>query len=170
MAAILGGSGIIGAMLPVVPVAIVWSAFDGPSMSLGWASLLLITAAIADLVGIRPLSVQRQVPQQWGHGRPVQVVALRYGFRLGFAPATILTTWLWWAGSAVSVTHGVFVAALFAAIFVLTRTMTNVLAALGVSDGGSMSRRMALVTRRDVFSRRAAAALAIGVATGGLLL
>ena len=89
----------------------------------------------------RPVAVLRQVPQPWGHVRPVEVVALRYGARLGVGPATILTSWAWWGALLLGATLGPLRSAFVGAAFALTRSATNAAAGAGVSDGTAMSRR-----------------------------
>ena len=165
---VLGASGAVSALLVTVPPAWLWAAARGPRIGPAIALALGVVAVLADFAGIRPLAVHRQVPQQWGHGRPVGLVAARYGLRLGLAPATILTTWLWWAGPTVSVSRGVASAVVTALTFVFMRTFTNVVVGLGVRDGMGMSRRIRTVAACDGFIRTLGAGVALFAAVVGV--
>jgi hypothetical protein len=128
------------------------------------AGALAVAAVIADLVSrrtgrLRPLAVRRQVPLAWGRLLGVRTAAVLYGARLGVGPLTILPTWLWWAGTAVTVSLGPWWAAAGGAAFHLARTATMVAAVWGGER--EMSARMATVRRSD-----APVATAIAVVLG----
>lgn len=111
----------------------------------------------------RPLAVQRQVPQPWGHDRSPSLVALRYGIRLGVGPATILTSWLWWAAAILGAALGPTRSALVGLAFAVSRSVANSVVGMSISDGGAMARRVATVRRFEPSIRKATTALGVVV-------
>ncbi len=88
----------------------------------------------------RPWAIRSQVPQWWGHKFGPWWGSARYGLRLGFGPATMLNSWLWWAGlfvlffSPAGLSVGV-------GVFVLTRTLTMFAVSWGITSGSAMAKR-----------------------------
>ncbi len=104
-------------------------------------------ATLAELVWVsthrpRPWAVNRQVPQSWGHEHGPWKAALRYGPRLALGPATILTSWSWWAGLALGALLGTTGSLLFAVGFVVLRSTVTVLLPGNPSDGLVLAQRM----------------------------
>lgn len=169
-AAVLGGTGLVSGVGVAVLAAMVWSAAGGPALVGRGVAVLVLAALAADAVfartgRLRPLAVNRQVPQAWGHARRPVVVAARYGFRLGVAPATILTTWVWWAALVLAASVGVAASATVAAVFVVVRTAVTLAVTVGVSDGRAMAARMArVVAARGVVARSGAVCAVAGAA------
>lgn len=106
------------------------------------APILVLLAVTLDLFGVPVLDVGRQVPQAWGHRHGPMAAATRYGLRLGVAPSTILSTWLWWAGFVAASLGSWGLAVIGAAIFAFARFLTMVAVAGGTHDGVAMARRM----------------------------
>ena len=174
VAALLLGAGVVGAVLSALPLAALWSSFGGRPLEIRATALIVAVAAAGDLVHarsgrLRPWALGRQVPQTWGHGRPAELVALRYGLRLGVGPATILTSWLWWAATLTACTQGQRAAALCGTVFAASRTITSWLFAVGITDGRAMSRRSAIVGRANRRFAFTAAVIALGVAVPAAL-
>src|SRR5690606_22169942 len=96
----------------------------------------------------RPLSVGRQVPREWSRLFSPPTVAVLYGGRLGVGPATILTTWLWWAVLILGAAGGVWTATAAGAAFGLVRTVVMVALAewIRVAAAPRMARVRALET------------------------
>jgi hypothetical protein len=98
LALVLAVTGVV-ANAPLVVVAWAWSI--GPRGRVGAAlaaTIALASVALDTARRPRPPAVHTQVPQWWGHRFGPWWAAARYGLRLGLGPATILNTWLWWAG------------------------------------------------------------------------
>lgn len=115
-------------------------------------------ALVADRLGIAALAVRRQVPQWWGHRHGPWLGAARYAPRLGLGPATILTSWVWWAGLVVGL-DGPASATAFGISYVLVRSSTTVLLGSGVGDGVAMATRLRTVqAARPTVDRMAVAA------------
>jgi hypothetical protein len=93
----------------------------------------------------RPLAVNRQVPQSWGHDHGPWKAAVRYGLRLGVGPATILSSWSWWAGAFISAWDGWSTALRFPIVFVVGRTIAMMLIAGNPVDGLVLAKRMGRV-------------------------
>jgi hypothetical protein len=79
-----------------------------------------------DLAHVRPPAVGRQVPTLWGQVLAPEVAGMLYGARLGVGPATILATWLWWAGLLSVIGIGVPAGAVASATFHAVRVVTTV--------------------------------------------
>jgi hypothetical protein len=106
------------------------------------AATAVALALLADVAGLRPPAVHRQVPQGWGHRYGPVAAAARYGLRLGVGPATILTTWLWWSTFAIVVVSGRRVAVISALCFAGSRFLTMWSVAWRVDDGVHMAKRI----------------------------
>ncbi len=131
---------------------------------------LLAAAAAADAVWLwtgrlRPISINRQVPREWGRLLSAPVTAALYGARLGAGPFTMLSTWLWWAGTVASAVVGVWVAVLFGVIFAGSRVLTTVGSSLW-AEGSAHQQRF---SRLRSMERSGRSAIAVAV-VGGLLL
>src|SRR5437870_5226589 len=91
---------------------IVWLATGLPDATTRAAAVAALAAGALDLVGlVDPPSARRQVPQLWGRVLGPRTVATVYGARLGVGPATILTSWAWWAALLVGAGCGPWVGA-----------------------------------------------------------
>lgn len=113
-----------------------------------------VLCAVADSANYRwrhprPLAVPRQVPQFFGHQRGPWAAASRYAFRMGVGPATILTTWMWWAALMLCGLSGLAASIFGAVVFVSARFTVSALSSFGVTDGTSMASRS---RRLDAFS------------------
>jgi hypothetical protein len=111
---------------------------------------VLAVACVAEWAWIthgvpRPLAVNRQVPQSWGHDHGPWKAAVRYGLRLGVGPATILSSWSWWAGALISAWDGWSTAVWFSIVFVVGRTIAMLLIAGNPADGLVLAKRMSRV-------------------------
>ncbi len=115
------------------------------SFSPHWAAVVAVGGALLDAMLIakgrpRPWAVRSQVPQWWGHRYGPWWGSTRYGLRLGFGPATLLNSWLWWAGvvllfcSPAKLSIGL-------GLFVFARTFTLFAVSWGVESGSAMARR-----------------------------
>ena len=93
---------------------------------------------------MRPWAVHTQVPQWWGHRHGPWLAAVRYGLRLGFGPATILNSWLWWGALTVTLTKPVQ-CALGLLTFVVVRTLTMLSVSWRVTSGPEMAQRAHLL-------------------------
>ena len=169
-AATLAATGAGSAVAAALILRLAWGGAGLPAVHGVGAAAVVGAALAADVVHVRtgrlrPLAVHRQVPQAWGHARSSVVVAARYGLRLGVGPATILTTWLWWAAMLLGVSNGVGSAVLVALAFVVARTAATVAVTAGVGDGRAMAGRMArVVAVRAAVSRTGAVAALVGAA------
>ena len=175
---VFGVAAFVGAAIPAVALAVVvdWWRPDpfGGSAGRGLAAVVGLIAVGLDLAWAsgrrwaRPVSVHRQVPRHWGHVHGPWWASLRYGLRMGFAPATILTTWTWWAGFVICVAHGWRAALLGTFVFAVTRALTMMLATAGPQAGDAMAARSVLLDQRRVLVR-AVGLGAVVLACGALL-
>lgn len=165
MVGLLLASGMVSGGLVGFFLGAGWLATGWPAATPVVAAVAVAAALVADLVA-RPLDVRRQVPQLWGRLFGARTVAVLYGARLGIGPLTILTTWLWWAATAVAVTHGPWVGAASGAAFHVARTVTMLGVVAGARTGEDMGRRMAAVRRGERSVRFTVAALAAVLAIG----
>jgi hypothetical protein len=138
------------------------------------AALAAAFCVLLDVVWVRtghprPLAVHRQVPQPFGHRYGSFAAALRYGPRLGVGPATILTSWLWWAAFLSASIVGRWPAIVGALAFALVRVLTMFLIASGVDDGQHMARRMRGLAAYERLVRTGAM-LAANTATAAVLI
>ncbi|MCU0273063.1 MAG: hypothetical protein MUE34_07525 [Acidimicrobiales bacterium] len=135
-AALVGGAlGLLAQLLGVPPT------------SSAVAAMLVTAAALADLGHITPPSIRRQVPQVWGRILDPHVTAVLYGARLGIGPATMLSTWLWWAATAIGASLGAGPAALVGVVFATSRTIVHVVVAARVDRLPRWQERQRAVTR-----------------------
>jgi hypothetical protein len=168
-AALFGAAAFVGGAVPGVIVALVLDAFGQDSVSLlrgGMFGLLAIgldTAARIGLRWARPLAVFRQVPRNYGHRFGPWRAAVRYGLRMGFGPATILVSWVWWAAFAIGVMSGVTSIVLGALAFAVLRALTMAGMTIGVHDGVAMAVRSAAVSRVERGAQRAASIIVVAV-------
>ncbi len=162
----------LGGAIPGVAVGALWRAFDGAILSRRVGGWLVMVSLFLDLLNrrgvrvTRPLAVFRQVPRSWGHRVGPWWAALRYGFRMGFGPATILVSWSWWVGFVLVASAGPISCAIGALVFAGTRTITMALATGDVAGGTAMARRAA---RLDVLAGIAAKVLMIVTFAVGLV-
>lgn len=94
---------------------------------------LLLIALVGDLSNQytgrpRPVTLGTQVPREWRELLDPKVVAGLYGLRLGIGPATILSTWMWWAGALAAGLAGVWMSVMFGALFGATRIVSTAVA------------------------------------------
>lgn len=141
----------VGAALPTAGLAALVTSLGPVRLSPTIAGMLGLTAVGFDVLWLRgfpiarPWSVLRQVPRSWGHEHGPWQAATRYGVRMGFGPATILTTWTWWAGFVIVVFTGWKSAVTGSAVFAITRALTMTMATVGPRTGDEMARRSARV-------------------------
>ena len=156
----MASGGLVGFLLGAA-----WDGLGLPAMATDAAAILAGVALVADIAGRpAPLAVRRQVPQLWGRIFGPGTAALLYGARLGVGPLTILTSWQWWAATAIGTTHGPWSGAATGVVFHATRTITMLAAVAGAEQ--VMPARMAAVRRRE---RPVAAAGWLVVAATALL-
>ena len=141
MAAVVGGS----ALSLVLSATL--RAFGVGALSVARSGVLALVAVLGDLAyrrGVRiarPLAIFRQVPRAFGHSAGPWWAACRYGLRMGIGPATILTSWSWWAGFVITVVSGPVGAVIGAVTFAVSRTITMALAVSNIADGEAMAHR-----------------------------
>ena len=136
----------MAANAPVVALAFFWSVGPARRPTPVAAVVLALTSIVLDRVHrstgrLRPPAVHTQVPQWWGQRYGPWWAAIRYGLRLGVGPATILNTWMWWAGAIIAVFSGPGWVVAATATFVCVRTIVMIGATFGPRDGVSMARR-----------------------------
>jgi hypothetical protein len=156
---------VVTGLIANVPVLII--AMFVPDWTDRWPHLVawLVVAAVAlDVAGrianrsgapgrrlpgswLRPLAVHTQVPQWWGHRYGPWLGSIRYGFRLGLGPATILTTWLWWAGVIGVLPVSFLTTSIGVLTFVVVRAATVLGPSWGVTDGIGMASRSLVIDR-----------------------
>lgn len=135
-AALVGGAlGLLAELVGVPPAS-------GPV-----AAVAVAAAAVADLARITPPSIRRQVPQVWGRILDPHVTAVLYGARLGIGPATMLSTWLWWAATLVGASLGMGPSALVGVVFATSRTIVHVVVAARVDRLPRWRERQRAMTR-----------------------
>lgn len=167
-----GTAAFVGGAVPGVIAALVVAASGTDSLSLRFVGLLGLAAIALDVVSrgghrlARPLAVFRQVPRDYGHRFGPWRAAARYGLRMGFGPATILVSWVWWAAFVSGVLSGVTAIVLGSLVFAAVRTFTMHLATVGIHDGAAMAKRSAALSRLE---HRAQSAASITVVIGSAL-
>jgi hypothetical protein len=121
-----------------------------------WGSAVVICAVMLDVAyaktrlrWFRPFAVHTQVPQHWGHQRGPWWGALRYGLRLGVGPATILTSWTWWAGMMICIAAFSW-SVVGVLTFVVIRTLTIVLPTIGITSGLAMIDRSRRISALEI--------------------
>lgn len=100
---------------------VLWAVSGLPALPAAAAVAVVVAAVTADVVGLPPLALGRQVPREWARLFPIRAAAVLYGARLGVAPLTILNTWLWWAALVVGASTGVWTSVLVGLAFGLWR-------------------------------------------------
>jgi hypothetical protein len=115
----------------------------------------------------RPWAVRSQVPQWWGHSFGPWWGSARYGLRLGFGPATLLNSWLWWAGVVVLFPFPLGLTAGLS-VFVTIRTLTILAASWGISSGHAMARRAKVLDSATATVRYGAVLAVLGAAIASL--
>jgi hypothetical protein len=134
------------------------------SVGAAWIAVgFLVVAVAADVFGLRPLAVHRQVPSLWGHQRGPWLAALRYGPRLGLGPATILTSWTWWSAMICALTAGALTVLGAGAVYVIVRALSIIWVGSGVTNGVEMAKRMAKVASATRRNRITLAAIALSL-------
>ena len=137
----------LGAAVPSAALAALVTGLGPVRLSPTISGMLGLAAVGFDVLWLRgssiarPCSVLRQVPRSWGHEHGAWQAATRYGLRMGFGPATILTTWTWWAGFVIVVLTGWKSAIVGSAVFAITRALTMTVATVGPRTGDEMARR-----------------------------
>lgn len=163
LTSLLAVTGVL-ANAPVIALAGLWSIGPDRPVSAVVAAVLAAAAVALDVAyrsgreslrWLRPPAVHTQVPQWWGQRYGPWWAAARYGFRLGFGPATILNTWMWWAGVVIVVSRGPLPTLLGVATFVCVRTIVMIGATFGPRDGVAMARRAAQLDRQQPWAFRA---------------
>ncbi|MFV0316018.1 MAG: hypothetical protein ACK5O2_03530 [Microthrixaceae bacterium] len=92
------GSVLGGALLGLVlsPLAAL-AAGISTTAALVASGIVLFAAAAADLAGLRPPSIHRQVDENWLTAYRGVVYGFGFGIQLGFGVVTIITSWSMWA-------------------------------------------------------------------------
>lgn len=140
-------SAFAGGAVPGIITALVWDRLDLGRVGVVAAGVLGVVSIAGDLAWskgsrwARPLAVFRQVPRDFGHRFGPWKAAVRYGLRMGFGPATILVSWVWWAAFVIGVATGVGSIAAGSLAFAFARSASMYAATFGVRDGSQMARR-----------------------------
>ena len=134
----------------------------------GWAVGFVMSAALLDVSltskGFpRPPAVRSQVPQWWRHRFGPWWGSARYGLRLGLGPATMLNSWLWWAGLATAIGSS-WSLLVGLTVFVMVRTLTMFGVGWRVSSGPEMANRAKLLDAAMKPVRYGVAGIALGAA------
>lgn len=162
MAVLLGASGALTGGLVGLVAGAAWGGVGPDRVAPLVVAAIAGLALLADLAGVRPLAVGKQVPQAWGRLFGARLTAVLYGARLGVGPLTILRTWTWWAAFVVGASLGPWPSAAIGAAFALSRTLTILLAGWGATTGLLMRDRMgALTTAEPTVVQASAAVLAV---------
>ncbi len=145
--AVFAVSAFAGGAVPGIVTAVAWDLLDIGRVGLVVAGVLGLVAITGDTAAsrghrwTRPLAVFRQVPRDFGHRFGPWKAAARYGLRMGFGPATILVSWVWWAAFVIGVASGVGTIAIGSLAFAFARSATMYAATFGVRDGSQMVHR-----------------------------
>ena len=149
----------VGAALPTAGLAALVTGLGRVRLSPTISGILGLVAVAFDVLWLRgssiarPWSVLRQVPGAWGHEHGPWQAAARYGLRMGFGPATILTTWTWWAGFVIVVLTGWKSAVIGSAVFAFARALTMMIGTVGPRTGDEMARRAARIGGLEATAR-----------------
>jgi hypothetical protein len=168
-AALFGAAAFVGGAVPGVIAALLVDALGVDPLSpllggvFGLLATVLDTAARFGQRWARPLAVFRQVPRDYGHRFGPWRAAVRYGLRMGFGPATILVSWVWWAAFAIGVSSGLTSIVLGTLAFAVLRALTMASATIGVRDGVSMAARSEVIARGERGAQRAASIIVLVV-------
>lgn len=164
--AVFALSAFVGGVIPGLAVSLAARALGIGPMSAGVAGACGLLAISLDVMSVkrfrwaRPLAVLRQVPRDYGHRFGPWRAAARYGLRMGFGPATILVSWVWWVAfvAAASAGPGWIVGGSF--VFAFVRALSMYASSAGVRSGTEMAERGALLGRVESrFVRGAAVAV-----------
>jgi hypothetical protein len=169
LALVLIGTGFLVNVPLVVLALVVHHVSSTSSLSPNWAAAVSLSAVVLDGLLVwrakpRPFAVRSQVPQWWGHTFGPWWGSVRYGFRLGLGPATLLNSWLWWAGVVVLLPFPRWLM-VGLAIFVLVRTFAMFAASWGVSSGTAMAQRAKTLDAATLRVRCGAPLLVLAAAT-----
>jgi hypothetical protein len=171
---VLIGTGIV-ANLPLICLSLVAERLlSNVSWSSGWAAAVVGGGAALDACLIwrgkpHPWAVRSQVPQWWGHTFGPWWGSARYGLRLGFGPATLLNSWLWWAGVVVLFPSPLWLTTGLS-VFVTIRTLTMLAASWGVSSGHAMAKRAKVLVSATATVRYGAVLAVLSAAIASLAL
>ncbi len=151
--AVFAFSAFIGGTVPGLLAALVAQGVGIGPMSAGVAGAGGLLAVGLDTFpvnrsrGVRPLAVHRQVPRDYGHRLGPWKAAARYGFRMGFGPATILVSWVWWAAFVVAAISGPGWIVVGSLVFALMRALSMYVSSASVRSGTQMAERSAWLSR-----------------------
>jgi hypothetical protein len=165
LATVLASTGLL-ANLPLLALAFLFRRVAGDwALSSSWVGGVVIAAALLDgVLTLRgrpsPPAVRSQVPQWWGHRFGPWWGSARYGLRLGLGPATMLNSWLWWAGLVITL-DSPWSLLLGFTVFVMVRTLTMFAVSWGVPSGPEMAKRAKLLDAATKPVRYAVAFLAL---------
>ena len=167
--AVFALSAFAGGVIPGLAVSLTARALGIGPMSAGVAGACGLLAIGLDVVSAkrsrwaRPLAVFRQVPRDYGHRFGPWRAAVRYGLRMGFGPATILVSWVWWVAFVVAASAGPgwIVGGSFA--FALVRALSMYASSAGVRSGAEMAERGALLGRVESRVVRGAAVAVVAL-------
>lgn len=98
----------------------------------------------------RPLAVYRQVPRDYGYRLGPWRAAVRYGLRMGFGPATILVSWVWWVAFVAAALAGTEWIVGGSFVFATVRALSMYLSSVGVRSGAQMAERSAQLSRVEL--------------------
>ena len=161
--AVFALSAFVGATVPGVTASLVARSFGIGAMSAGLAGALGLVAVGLDAFPVnryrwaRPLAVFRQVPRDFGHRFGPWKAAVRYGLRMGFGPATILVSWVWWVAFVVAAMAGFGWIVGGSLAFALIRALSMYAPSAGVRSGTLMAERGAVLSRVESRVVRSAA-------------
>ena len=165
--AVFALSAFVGGVVPGLVVSLTARALGIGPMSAGVAGACGLVAISLDVMSrfrwARPLAVFRQVPRDYGHRFGPWRAAARYGLRMGFGPATILVSWVWWVAfvAATLAGPGWIVGGSF--VFAFVRALSMYASSAGVRSGTEMAERGALLGRVESRVVRGAAAAVVAL-------
>ena len=151
--AVFALSAFIGGAIPGLAASLTVRAFGIGPMSAGVAGAGGLVAVGLDAFlanryrWARPLAVFEQVPRDYGHRFGPWRAAARYGLRMGFGPATILVSWVWWVAFVVAALAGPGWIVCGTLLFALLRALSMYFSSVGVRSGAEMVERSALLNR-----------------------
>ena len=151
--AVFALSAFIGGAIPGLVASLTARAFGIGPMSVGFAGAGGLAAVGLDAFlatrfrWARPLAVFRQVPGDYGHRFGPWRAAARYGLRMGFGPATILVSWVWWVAFVVAALAGPKWIVCGSLLFALLRALSMYFSSVGVRSGVEMVERSAFLNR-----------------------
>ncbi len=151
--AVFALSAFIGGVIPGLAASLTARAFGISPMPPGVAGASGLVAVGVDTFLVnryhwaRPLAIFRQVPRDYGHRFGPWKAAARYGLRMGFGPATILVSWVWWVAFVAAALAGPGWIVGGSLVFALIRALSMYASSAGVRSGTEMAERSALVQR-----------------------